>query len=94
MSTVLALIGPKGLYLLFIWLGSSIVCSLLSKRKGYGERPGLVTGMLLSAVGIVVWLLWPPRADSAWKLQGALGRRRGAGSLAAERAKLEDSKSA
>ena len=44
--TVLALIGAKALYLLWIWLASAIVCSLLSARKGYGEKPGLATGLL------------------------------------------------
>ncbi len=68
----LALIGAKALYLLYIWLLSCIVASWLSDRKGYGERPGLATGLLLSAVAILIWLLWPPRADSKWKLQGPL----------------------
>jgi hypothetical protein len=68
----LAVIGVKALYLLYAWLVSAIVCSWLSDRKGYGERPGLATGLLLSVVGILVWLLWPARADSKWKLQGPL----------------------
>ena len=68
----LALIGAKALYLLYIWLVSCIVASWLSARKGYGERPGLATGLLLSAVAIVIWLVWPPRPDSKWKLQGPL----------------------
>jgi hypothetical protein len=89
MTTVLALVGVKALYLLYLWLGSCIFASLLSKRKGYGEKAGLATGLVLSVVGVVVWLLWPPRADSAWKLQGAFGRKKGAASLAAERAKLD-----
>ena len=76
--TVLALIGVKALYLLFLWLGSAIAASWLSDRKGYGQRPGLATGLLLSAIGLLVWLLWPARPDSRWKLQGAIPRRRGA----------------
>jgi hypothetical protein len=78
--TVLAVIGSKALYLLYIWLASAIASSWLSNRKGYGERPGLISGLLLSAVAVPIWLLWPPRADSKWKLQGALpflGRGRG-----------------
>ena len=75
--TVLALIGAKALYLLWIWLASAIVCSLLSARKGYGEKPGLATGLLLSAVGILVWLVWPARADSLWKTEGVLPKRKG-----------------
>jgi hypothetical protein len=72
MTTVLALIGVKALYLLFIWLASSIIASWLSERKGYGERPGLATGLVLTFVAIPIWLLWPARADSKWKLQGPL----------------------
>ena len=58
----------------FAWLGSAIVASWLSDRKGYGERPGLAAGLLLSVVGVVIWLVWPARADSRWKVQGPLGR--------------------
>lgn len=72
---VFALLGAKALYLLFLWLGSAIGASWLSERKGYGERPGLATGLLLSAIGLIVWLVWPARADSRWKLQGPLPRR-------------------
>ena len=72
--TLLAIIGAKALYLIFIWFGSAIAASWLSDRKGYGEKPGLAAGLLLSAVGVVVWLLWPARPDSRWKVQGPLGR--------------------
>ena len=74
MVTVFALLGVQALYLLFAWLGSAIVASWLSARKGYGERPGLAAGLLLSALGVLVWLVWPARADSRWKVQGPLGR--------------------
>jgi hypothetical protein len=74
--TVLALIGAKALYLLWIWLASAIVCSLLSARKGYGEKPGLATGLLTSAVGILVWLVWPARKDSLWKTEGVIPKRK------------------
>jgi hypothetical protein len=70
--TVFALIGAKALYLLYAWLVSAIVCSWLSERKGYGEKPGLVTGLLLTAVGIPIWLGWPARPASKWKVQGPL----------------------
>ena len=86
--TVLALIGAKALYLLYAWLIGAIVASWLSERKGYGERPGLATGLLLSLVAIVVWLIVPPRADSKWKIQGPLPRRGGQGeTVAAARAR-------
>jgi hypothetical protein len=77
MTTVFALIGVKALYLLIIWLLSAIAASWLSDRKGYGERPGLATGLLLSFVGVIVWLVWPARAASRWKIQGPIPRRGG-----------------
>jgi hypothetical protein len=72
--TVFALLGANSLYLLFVWLASAIVASYLSERKGYGEKAGLVTGMLISALAIVVWLVFPARKDSRWKLQGVFGK--------------------
>jgi hypothetical protein len=71
---VVALLGAKALYLLYAWLLSAIVCSYLSARKGYGERPGLAAGLLLSVIGVLIWLVWPAKPDSSWKLQGPLGR--------------------
>jgi hypothetical protein len=59
MTLVLATIGAKALYLLFIWLASAIAASELSKRKGYGEKAGLASGLLLSAVGVLIWLVIP-----------------------------------
>jgi hypothetical protein len=76
MTVVLALIGATALWLLYVWLASAIAASWLSHRKGYGEKPGLATGLLLSAVGVVVWLAWPARPDSKWNTDGAFGRRR------------------
>jgi hypothetical protein len=73
MSTYLAVIGATALWLTYLWLASAIVASYLSARKGYGEKPGLASGLLLSAVGVIVWLLWPAKADSRWKLQGPIG---------------------
>jgi hypothetical protein len=74
--TIVAVIGAKALYLLFAWLASAIIASWLSNRKGYGEKPGLATGLLLSVVGIVVWLVYPAKDDSRWKHEGALPKRR------------------
>jgi len=74
--TVTALIGATALYLLFAWLASAIVSSWLSDRKGYGEKPGLASGMLLFVVGVVIWLVWPPKPESAWKRYGPFGRKR------------------
>jgi hypothetical protein len=69
-----ATLGAKSLFLLYAWLASAIVASYLSDRKGYGEKVGLASGLLLSAVGALIWLLWPARPDSRWKLQGVFGR--------------------
>ena len=80
-SAPLALIGAKALWLLWAWLASAIVASWLSARKGYGERAGLATGLLLTVVGVVVWLLWPPRSNSPWKTEGVLPRRQKAAGL-------------
>ena len=68
------LIGATALWLTFAWLLSAIVASYLSGRKGYGERPGLASGLLLNALGILIWLIVPAKADSAWKRQGPWGR--------------------
>ncbi len=82
--TVFALIGSTALYLLFLWLASAIAASWLSDRKGFGEKPGLATGLLLSFLGVVVWLLWPPKDLSRWKVQGPIPKRGGGGETVAE----------
>jgi biotin transporter BioY len=64
--TVTALIGSTALYLLFAWLASAIVASWLSDRKGYGEQVGLASGLLLTFVGVLVWLVVPGRSGSRW----------------------------
>ena len=75
--TLIALLGSKALWLTYAWLVSAIVASLISDRKGFGEKPGLASGLLLNVVGVIVWLLWPAKDDSRWKLQGPLPRRGG-----------------
>ena len=82
MTVVIAAIGAKALYLLYAWLASAIVASYLSGRKGYGEKIGLAFGLILSVIGVVVWLVWPARPDSRWKLQGPFGS--GGGKTVAE----------
>jgi len=74
MTTFFAVLGAKSLYLLYLWLASAIAAQYLSERKGYGEKAGLVTGLLVSVFAVVIWLVWPARKDSRWKLQGAFGR--------------------
>jgi hypothetical protein len=73
MTTYLAVIGSKALWLTYLWLAAAIATSYLSSRKGYGEKIGLAFGLLLSVVGVVVWLFWPAKPDSRWKLQGPIG---------------------
>jgi hypothetical protein len=84
--TLVAVIGAKALYLLYGWLLSAIVASWLSNRKGYGEKLGLASGLLLSFIGVLIWLVWPARPDSRWKVQGPLPSRREAPTVAAARA--------
>jgi hypothetical protein len=79
--TLYAVIGSKALWLLYAWLGSAIIASYLSDRKGYGPKLGLASGLLLSAIGAVLWLIVPARRDSRWKLQGPFG---GGGKTVAE----------
>jgi fucose permease len=82
MTVVIAAIGAKALYLLYAWLASAIIASWLSDRKGYGPKVGLAAGLLLSVVGVIVFLIWPARRDSRWKLQGVFGK--GGGKTVAE----------
>jgi hypothetical protein len=69
-------IGATGLYLLFVWLLSAAIGSLVSDRKGYGEKVGLTFGLLLTALGLLIVLLLPARPGSRWKVDGPLPRRR------------------
>jgi hypothetical protein len=79
MSLVLAAatntIGATALYLLLLWLISAASGAWLANRKGYGERFGLMFGLLLSVVGLVIVAVLPPRPGSIWKLEGPLPRR-------------------
>jgi uncharacterized membrane protein len=77
MTIVFALLGAKALYLTYAWLLSAVTASWLSDRKGYGAKPGLASGLLLTVAGVIIWLLVPARQDSRWKVQGPLPRRGG-----------------
>jgi hypothetical protein len=72
--TPFAVIGSTALWLTYGWLLSAIVASYLSDRKGYGEKAGLASGLLLTVAGVLLWLVWPAKDDSRWKLQGPFGR--------------------
>jgi hypothetical protein len=78
---IAAAVGAKAFYLLMVWLASAIGASELSKRKGYGEKWGLGTGLLLSVVGLVIWIFIPARAESPWRQKQA---RKAAAAEAAE----------
>jgi hypothetical protein len=75
--TVFAILGATALWLTYAWLLSAIVASYLSHRKGYSERAGLASGLLLNVIGVIVWLIVPPKADSLWKKIGPFGRGKG-----------------
>ena len=76
--TVFALLGSTALWLTYLWLLSAIVASYLSGRKGYSERAGLASGLLLNFVGVIIWLIVPAKTDSLWKKVGPFGRGKGA----------------
>jgi hypothetical protein len=63
-SLIVAAIGSKAFWLLYLWLASAWAASWLSDRKGYGEKVGLGTGLLLSAIGVLIWLVIPAKATS------------------------------
>ena len=71
--TIFALLGSTALWLLYAWLASAIIASYLSGRKGYGERVGLAFGLLLNVVGVIIWLVVPPKRESLWKKVGPFG---------------------
>ena len=69
-------IGALALYLLFAWLISAAAGAWLTERKGYGERAGLVLGLLLTVAGLLIALLLPSRPGSKWRREGPIPRRR------------------
>ncbi len=73
----LALIGATALYLMYGWLLCSIIASYLSGRKGYGEKIGLASGFILTILGVIIWLVWPAKAESDWMVVGPFGRAKG-----------------
>jgi hypothetical protein len=70
------MIGANALYLMYLWLACAIVASYLSSRKGYSEKAGLASGLLLHLIGVIIWLAIPAKDHSKWKTIGAFGRRK------------------
>ena len=69
-------IGVLALYLLFAWLISAAAGAWLTERKGYGERVGLMLGLVLTVAGLLIALLLPSRPGSKWRRIGPIPRRR------------------
>jgi hypothetical protein len=65
MTTVLAAAGATYLYLCYAWLLSAIFSGELARSKGYSEKAGLGTGLLLSVLGPIIWLAIPPKDETA-----------------------------
>ena len=72
--TLIALLGANALWLMYLWLASCIIAGYISNRKGYGDKAGVATGLCLTVLAIVVWLVWPAKAESKWKQLGPFGR--------------------
>ena len=72
------MIGSTALWLMYAWLAAAIVASYLSGRKGYTEKSGLASGLLLHVVGVIIWLVIPAKEHSKWKTVGPFGRRKAA----------------
>jgi hypothetical protein len=70
------MIGATALWLMYAWLLAAIVASYLSGRKGYSERAGLASGLVLHVIGVIIWLAIPAKEHSKWKTVGAFGRRK------------------
>jgi hypothetical protein len=68
--------GAWTLLWMYVWLLSTIGASYLSARKGYGDRPGLATGLILTFVGTIIWLFIPAKPESKWKTLGPVGRKK------------------
>ena len=70
------MIGAWALILMYAWLAAAIVAAYLANRKGYSERTGLASGLVLHVIGVVIWLVVPAKSHSKWKTVGPFGRRK------------------
>lgn len=75
MTLLAALLGAKALYLFIVWLASAYAASYLSERKGYGDKVGLASGLMLTFAGALIWVFVPARDGSDWKVKGPFGDR-------------------
>ena len=56
--TVLALMGASALWLMYLWLASCIIAApTCPTARATASKPGLATGLCLSAIAIIVWLV-------------------------------------
>jgi hypothetical protein len=70
-------VGSKALYAVYVWLASAAIAAELSRSKGYGEKLGLGTGLLLTILGPIIWLFVPPKDETAeWHERKPWQRRR------------------
>ena len=77
MTPVFAAAGSIYLFLCYAWLLSAIISGELSRSKGYGEKPGLGTGLILTVLGPLIWLAIPPKdATAEWHERKPWQRRR------------------
>ena len=61
MTPVFAADRLQGALPLYIWLLCAISRAELSRSKGYGEKSGLGTGLMLTILGPIIWLAIPPK---------------------------------
>ena len=70
------MIGAWALFLMYAWLAAAIIAAYLANRKGYSERTGLASGLILHVIGVIIWLVVPAKEHSKWKTIGPFGRRK------------------
>ena len=70
------MIGAWALFLMYAWLAAAIIAAYLANRKGYSERTGLASGLILHVIGVIIWLVVPAKSHSKWKTVGPFGRRK------------------
>jgi hypothetical protein len=76
MTPVFAAGGAIYLYLMYAWLLSAIFSAELARSKGYSEKSGLGTGLILTVLGVIIWLVIPPKdANAEWHTRKPWQRR-------------------